>query len=96
MKWFPRNLLLAVVALCLTGLTWAQTDQSTSSSSTTTTTTTTDHGVKSDMKEAGHATKHAAKRTGHTVKHTSKKVVHKGARKTRQGAEKVEDETTPQ
>lgn len=53
----------------------------------------TDQGVKSDVREAGHATGRATKKTAHKTKRGVKKGTHKAAQKTRQGAEKVEDKT---
>jgi hypothetical protein len=52
-----------------------------------------DQGVKSDAKNAAHATGRAAKKTGRKVKRGTKKATHKAAQKTRQGAQKVEDKT---
>ncbi len=49
--------------------------------------------VKQDVKDAGHDTKKAAKKTGHVVKKDTKKGVHKGAEKTGDAADKVQDKT---
>jgi hypothetical protein len=61
--------------------------------------TSTDPGFKQDMKNAGHSTKNAAKDTGNGVKsgtkNTTKKATHKTAQKTDEGAQKVEQKTTP-
>ena len=50
-------------------------------------------GAKQDIKDAGHDVKQATKKTGTAAKKGAKKVTHKVARKTRQGAAKVEDKT---
>src|SRR5207237_9230928 len=53
----------------------------------------TDQGAKSDVKEAGQATGRAAKKTARKTKRGAKKATHAAAKKTRQGAGKVEDKT---
>jgi hypothetical protein len=57
-------------------------------------------GVKTGAKDAGNATKtgakdtgNAAKKTGHSIKTGTKKVTNKGAQKTEEGSQKVEDKT---
>ena len=59
---------------------------------------TSDKGVGHDLKQAGKSTGRAAKKGARKTKRVTKKIVHKGAKKSRQGAEKVEDKTeaTPQ
>jgi hypothetical protein len=54
-----------------------------------------DTSVKQDAKDAGHATKKAAKKTGHEVKKDTKKGINKGAEKTGDAADKVQDKTKP-
>jgi len=49
--------------------------------------------VKQDAKDAGHSTKKAAKKTGHDVKKGTKKVVNKGAQKTGEASDKVQNKT---
>jgi hypothetical protein len=51
--------------------------------------------AKQDMKDAGHSTANAGKDVGHATKKTTKKVVHKGAEKTDEGSQKVENKTAP-
>jgi len=75
---------LVLLALCFAGFSLAQNTPDNQPSN---------QGIKSDVKQAGKSSARAAKKTGHKAKATSKTVVHKGARKTRQGSEKVEDKT---
>jgi hypothetical protein len=78
----------AILLLSTMSLVSVAVAQNTTSSSQTT--------AKQDMKDAGHSTANAAKDVGHATKTTTKKVVHKGAQKTDEGSQKVENKTAPQ
>lgn len=54
------------------------------------------HGTATAAKGVAHGTATAAKKTGSVTKNTTKKVVHSGAKKTDEGATKVENKTEPQ
>jgi hypothetical protein len=54
------------------------------------------HGTATAAKGVAHGTTTAAKKTGSATKNTTKKVLHKGAKKTDEGATKVENKTEPQ
>ena len=80
-----KRIWCSLVLLCMfSGIALSQSDTQAQTS---------DQGVKSDVKDAGHATGRAAKKTARKTKRTAKKGTHAAARKTRQGAEKVEDKT---
>jgi hypothetical protein len=51
------------------------------------------NGPKQDLKNAGQSAKEAGKSTGKAVKKGTKKAVHAGAKKTKQGANKVEQKS---
>jgi hypothetical protein len=54
------------------------------------------HGTATAAKGVAHGTATGAKKVGSTTKNTTKKVVHGGAKKTDEGATKVENKTEPQ
>ena len=54
------------------------------------------HGTATAAKGVAHGTTTAAKKTGSATKNTTKKIVHSGAKKTDEGATKVENKTEPQ
>lgn len=54
------------------------------------------HGTATAAKGVAHGTATAAKKTATVTKDTTKKVVHAGAKKTDEGATKVENKTEPQ
>jgi len=80
-----KSLLVLALAIPLSGHVWAgglQSDQAQS-----------DSGMKQDVKNAGRDTGRAAKKGAKKVKKGTKKGGHTGAKKTREGANKVEDKT---
>jgi hypothetical protein len=54
------------------------------------------HGTATAAKGVAHGTATGAKKVGSTTKNTTKKVLHTGAKKTDEGATKVENKTAPQ
>jgi len=92
-----------VIATGALSMSLAAQDTTTKINSNAGTTTQDDRSAGQSMKDAGHDTVNAGKDVGHAtatgakkVGHGTKKVVHKGAQKTEEGANKVEDKTAPQ
>jgi hypothetical protein len=79
-----KHILCSLTLLsAFTGIAFSQSDPQTQ----------TDQGAKGDVKEAGQATGRAATKTARKTKRGAKKATHAAAKKTRQGAGKVEDKT---